>query len=115
MILQDDFDVVTVCDIQDVCILGELRRVLWWIILYQIILENLISDAEILSQLDRGFWIGMRNAVESIPEFSPNLPGGVCQLDGAGDVDATVVVRSLWIRPGSASSEIPTVRSELIE
>ena len=57
----------------------------------------------------------MGDSVDGIAKLAVHLAGGVDELDGAGDVNLTIVVRALRIRPGSTGSEVPTEGAELVK
>lgn len=91
-VLEDDFDEVTEGGVDDVGSDGEVREGGVGGVGDEIVLEDLIGDAIVLGKLERCLGVDVGDAIESITELAVGPANGVDQLDGAGDVNLTVVV-----------------------
>lgn len=101
MVLKDDLDEGAIGEVKDIGLHGECTWNTLRVILSAVVLENLLRDSVILGELDWGLWFHVRDAVEPVTKLTAVPADGVNELNGAGDVDLSIVVRALWVRPGS--------------
>ena len=112
MVLKDDLDEVTEGGIDDIgsksdgVILG--RGICRWLVLNDVVLENFVCNAKVFSKFQWSFGVNMRDAIDCVAELAVGFASRVHNSDGAGDVDLSVVVGTLGIRPGSAGGEVPS-------
>jgi len=57
----------------------------------------------------------MRDAIDCIAKFATCSTSRVYELNGAGNVDGTIVVGALRVRPSSTGCKVPAEGTELIE
>jgi len=93
-VLEDDFDEVAEGGVDDVGgddgVAGGDGGV--WGVRDEVVLEDLVGDTVVLGELERGFGVDVGDTVECVTELAADLASGADQLDGAGDVNLTVVV-----------------------
>ena len=116
VVLQDDLDEGAVFELHNVGSQGDSgSKVGWGLIGNGVVLEELIADAEVLSQLQGGFGINVRDTVDGVAELAVIPADGVNELEGASDVDLAVVVGALGVGPGGAGGQVPAEGTELVE
>ena len=116
MVLKDDLDKVTESHVQhNRCRSDFGCTSSWWVIRDGIIFENLVCNSIVLGQFQWGGRVDVRDAIDSITNLAVNLAGGVHKLNSAGNVNGTVMVGALRVRPGSTGSKIPAEGSELVK
>ncbi|CAL9085768.1 unnamed protein product [Musa acuminata var. zebrina] len=114
-ILEDDLDVSSVGGVEDVRRGRDRCAGRRWLVIDTVVLEHLVGDAVILRELQWGGGFHMRHAVEREAALAVDEPDRAGELDGSGDVDATVVVGALGVGPGGAGREVPSERPPLVE
>ena len=119
VVLKDDFDEIPVLGFDHVgCnrdLVVRLVDISWWFILDCIILEHLVGNLVVLGQLQWGVGILVGDTVDGIPQLAIYCASCVHQLDGSGDGDLTIDVRTLWVRSGSTCGQVPSQGAELIQ
>lgn len=100
-VLEDDLDEGAVFESDNIGLQNNIfSNVLRRVIGNNVVLKHLLRNSKVLSELNWGFPINMRNAVNSVTEL-PTIPANrVNELHSAGDVNLAVMVRALWGGPG---------------
>lgn len=116
VVLEHDFDEGAVSDVKNVGFdFNVLHLIGIWVVRDTVVLENLISNAEVLSELERCLWVCVRDPAQRVPKLAIDLSLSVHELDGASDVNLSVVVRALWVRSSGAGCQVPPERAELVQ
>jgi len=116
VVLKHHLDEGAVSDVKNIWHDLDALDLFWgWVISDGVVLENLVGNTKVLRKLQWGFGVSVRDSVQSVPELSIDLALSVHKLDGACDVDLSVVVRSLRVRPGCTGGQVPPERSELVQ
>ncbi len=116
MVLKDDLHKVTEGRIHDIgCHDDLVCNFSSGFILNCVIFEDLVPNSIVLSKLKWSGRVSVGYTVDCITKLTIHSASRVDELDGAGNVNGTIMVGALRIRPSCTGCEVPTEGSELIE